>query len=627
MNSAARDRVFRLRADTFYVRKPDGVWLRNDAGACSVRGRQSYQLVDAVAKELDGVRTVDQICAGLTDPARNAVLTLITTLHTHGFLKEVTTGPESVPTELAELYGDVLGYLDHYLDEPVRTFIEARRRPVTCIGDGAALHAIAVALAELGLAAVRVVSPDPRISGVLAAAAERDASLHWRLAPGDEPGADGGRTDAVLLLATDGAQGDTLDGLAEIGHRAGALVGALAPLGDRMVATPLTSATDRWSFADLYRITGHRTPQAEPDTAGQDAGLPAVPVAMLAHQLAMRVLCALVGPPLPQDSVMTSVQQGTLTVLTHRPRRLVTDSVAAVLDAAPPVQAASLTARPDVPSSFDSAAMVAAQDAIVSTSASWIDPVFGPLLELEEEELAQLPLAGSRCRVLLPGRAAPAGVAEVRCYGLSGRETRNQSILLALELLAGAALERHEPAWRTRWQIGAGWTTTEALLRADLARLRRSRTDPEPAGQVLQRADLAESAGHRRRFLVGSLDDTAAGVPAIDISVRAGHTLAGIAACSGTGQRTRTAPARAAGLVASHAVDQVLLEVLVARSVPDTGGSDRVHVHAVLLSPGAGADGWTPAADGARDLSGLLPFLHGAASVVAVPLAGGPGAS
>ena len=63
------DRRFAIKADAFYVRHDDGVWLRNNLGSFMIRGGGSYQLIAALFARLDGRRSMAQICADLPGPA------------------------------------------------------------------------------------------------------------------------------------------------------------------------------------------------------------------------------------------------------------------------------------------------------------------------------------------------------------------------------------------------------------------------------------------------------------------------------------------------------------------------------------------------------------------------------
>lgn len=152
---------FAVKADAFFVRHDGGVWLRNDHGSFSIRGAGAYELVETVFANLDGQRSVADLCAGLPDAARQSVTRLLGTLSGNGFLKRIEHPVEHPPDWMRERYPAQLAFLDHHADRPVTRMNRMRARLVVCAGSGVALRALLGALAEFGVARLLVCSPDP----------------------------------------------------------------------------------------------------------------------------------------------------------------------------------------------------------------------------------------------------------------------------------------------------------------------------------------------------------------------------------------------------------------------------------------------------------------------------------
>ncbi|HEX4703844.1 MAG TPA: hypothetical protein VH352_17065, partial [Pseudonocardiaceae bacterium] len=188
MTGDVDSRRFRVRADAFYVRHGDGVWLRNNAGSFSIQGAGAYQLVDTLFANLDGTRTIDELTDGLPGPARSSVVRLVATLERNGFVKLAEYPAEPVPDWLRDRYPAHVAFLEHHADRPVTRMTRVRSQQVVCAGDGVALRAMLGALGEFGVAKVLVITTEAgadAVADVVARARTRDPELRWRVMVSD----------------------------------------------------------------------------------------------------------------------------------------------------------------------------------------------------------------------------------------------------------------------------------------------------------------------------------------------------------------------------------------------------------------------------------------------------------
>ncbi|MEU0443398.1 hypothetical protein ABZ202_27305 [Streptomyces sp. NPDC006186] len=605
----ALSRVYRLRADAFYVRQQDGVWLGNSTGSFSVRGQGAHDLVASLFAGLDGERTLHDLYGELPDRARRTVLGLVRAMLANGFLKEVAHPVEPVPGWMRERYATHLAFLEHHADRPVTRLQQVRIARVVCAGAGTALYAVLDALREFGIARLDVIpdgDDDPdAVRQVLKETAAADPGARWRLREpltgGPETLAGHPDTDGagLVLLAYDTVDAGALARAQHALWRRGP-VGVLARCGDFVTAlAPGRTTAYCWECV-------HRSIAARP--TGDTGGLaPAVaPAAIGALRLAQHAFALLAGVPVGGDKPLTTVEPLVPAVRAHAarrhprcphhepaaPRPLGGDGPGGAVPPADGVRPDDLV-RPDIPRSEDPPERVRASDRIVAACADLTDAVAGPLLALGEEDLPQLPLSASSCRVADPdGSADRPAVLDVVCRALSPREARNQAVLCAVEALAA----RVTGADARHGVVGAGWSLAEARLRARLhAALAR------PAG------DLHWTPAPERRppavgFLAGVLDTE--GVP---WSATAVEELPGgvVRAHVRTADGTVTA---GAGTDRERAVGHALLGA-VARLLPRPGDADAATAFLAPAVPTWAAALTGPAPGDEHEITGKLPFL------------------
>ncbi|BEL06121.1 hypothetical protein Q0Z83_043120 [Actinoplanes sichuanensis] len=585
---AGDDRRFAIKADAFYVRHDDGVWLRNNRGSFTIRGESAYPLVAALFSRLDGRRSVEQICADLPAPARRSVSGLLGTLHRNGFVKQLHHPPEQVPDWMRERYATHLAFLDHHGDRPVHRFQTVRSAPVVCAGQGTALRAAVGALAEFGFAAVTVVA-----AAADAAAVAPITGDGWQVvtAPDWTAVADlpHWRTAAYVLLAVDDADPARLAGLQVRMHTEGRSVAVLGRCGARVVALPGGTLQRCWECA-WRRLT--------PPVTGDAGDLPTalVPATIAALHLVQRAFAALAGITLADAETVASVEPLAPVVRVHtvhphpwcrhHPERR------------PPDAPDDEPVRPDLPFAEDDPALVAVSDRIVAATGEWTDRIAGPLLSVGEQEVDQLPLAGSCCRTSDPQATADDHTEQtLLCRAVSPREARNQVVLFTLEHLA------RQLSAADRVVYGAGWSVAEAEYRAALAAAYAA-----PPGDHRRLPPDSRDDRPLRLFLIETL--AAADRPWSETSLE--HLDSGFVRAR---VRTTGGPETVGvGLDERHAVDQALLHAV-------TPGTTVAH----LAPP---ADTWSAALTRIRRPhpapAPQPPFLAGHAHLAAVTLPGDP---
>ncbi|GAA3222700.1 hypothetical protein GCM10020256_30310 [Streptomyces thermocoprophilus] len=598
------------------------MWLGNSTGSFSVRGQGAHDLVASLFAGLDGERTLHDLYGELPDRARRTVLGLVRAMLANGFLKEVAHPVEPVPGWMRERYATHLAFLEHHADRPVTRLQQVRIARVVCAGAGTALYAVLDALREFGIARLDVIpdgDDDPdAVRQVLKETAAADPGARWRLREpltgGPETLAGHPDTDGagLVLLAY-----DTVDAgaLARAQHAlwrrgAGRRSRPVRGLRHRARARPyhrvLLGVRPSFDRRPPHRRHGRTRPGGR---ARRDRRAAARPARVRAagggaggrrqaadHRRASRPRGP--RPRRPPAPALPAPRAG-------RAPAAGGDGPGGAVPPADGVRPDDLV-RPDIPRSEDPPERVRASDRIVAACADLTDAVAGPLLALGEEDLPQLPLSASSCRVADPdGSADRPAVLDVVCRALSPREARNQAVLCAVEALAA----RVTGADARHGVVGAGWSLAEARLRARLhAALAR------PAG------DLHWTPAPERRppavgFLAGVLDTE--GVP---WSATAVEELPGgvVRAHVRTADGTVTA---GAGTDRERAVGHALLGA-VARLLPRPGDADAATAFLAPAVPTWAAALAGPAPGDEHEITGKLPFLGEPEAFMGEPEAG-----
>jgi len=622
--------TLKVRPDVFFVRSEDGVWLRNNVGSFFVKGRGSYELVRSLLLKLDGTRTVDDIFAGMVSEKRAALFEkLLKPLMSSGFIYEFRRPSSPVPAWIESRYQEHLAFLEQYVDQPVERLLQVRSEPVLCLGSGILLRAVTVALAELGFGRVQVLATDDD-SGVLRdlveGVARADEHSEWKLAlHGATASLDellsasaGMFPAAGIVLATDSTDHKAIDTAVAKLMRSDATVAVVARAGDVLLASQIMS-NDNSCWECLYRSV----------VSGEFVTPAPAPAALAAFQVVQRLFCRFAGPPVPEDRYYSTVDCRTLSVQAHQPRQheacLKHGSATlppVTLDA---VEVEQAPIRPDVPASHDPDELVAAQDRIVESSNELTDRVTGPFISIGEEDLIQLPLSASVCRIRglnnLPGQTE---IKSFECRALAPREARNQVVLFALEWLASAIAKlRAEHAGLVA--IGAGWSAGEATYRAwAAASLERLQSGIESDRLAATELPLTPA----RTFLLDRLAEHARG----SIEVKINNLPTGLtgAVVVANGETLGIG----VGIDELHAADHALMDAVSKLSVPST--CDLLGTAYPAPTSGSWHDILSRINDRATEhysvleIRDLLPFLAGRAWIVglapAQPAEGGAAA-
>lgn len=606
ISTQANARKFAVKPDAFFVRRDDGVWLRNNTGSFAICGAGAYELVESLFANLDGVRTVDDLCSELPQGARQSVARLVETLARNGFLRENSHPAEHVPEWMRERYPAHLAFLDQHADRPVSRLNRVRAQLVVCAGSGAALRALLGTAAEFGLARVLVLTPDEGMAGAVADAASHDPQFRWDLRVTDHGVA--GIADAPemagaaqVLLAADDTEPDALATAQQALRSRGLSVGVLGRCGDFVMATA-PSASDEWCWECLHRSV------ATPVT-GDARGLApaAAPLTLAALHLVQHVFAALAEVRLPEAKAVTSVEPLAPVVRMHSGRRHSGCGRHGHRSPATLVSRAELRGepvRPDIPGSRDPEDLVAVSDRIVVASTAWTDHVLGPLLGLDEGATSQLPVSASTCLVAGPNNTASAqNTTLFTCHAISPREARNQVVLNALEWLARGSSPDDAVVH------GAGWTSAEAWYRTLLA----ASAAIEPRSLSWQPVSRQRAAAHPvAGFLAEALAAERRGWVATAIErLPTGFVLA----------RVRTADFEVAcglGLDEDHAVRNALLRAVTAE-LPGQGVVATAHLAPPVETWSAAVEALTGPAE-LRDAAAGLDFLGTDAYVLAMPV-------
>ena len=474
VGSSSRYKIYKTRADAFFVATADGVWLSNNHGSFSLKGKSSYPLVKFIFSRLDGKQTVDAVCAGLEADKRRVIEQLIETLEQRGFLKHVPQPPEEVPLWAQQLYEDQINFIDQYADFPFARFMTFRQKRILCLGRGVALRGMIVALVESGAGHVEIRQLDPspedeaRLTQLVNAATERDPALqiHIRCESADIIAMHEilAEQPDCILFASDKACPTEIEDLCRQATQSNVVFGAASLIGDMLVASPLFGADSNVCWECMYRSLF--LPQPSEQAAARPLAL--APTALACYQLVHNLFCRYTDILQDGETRCTIVDCDTLVAKTHRifPHPLCS-SLSSRKSMPTQISLEQLRddepVRPDLPTPEDPTELVQMQDSIVTRTAHWTDKMTGPLLYVGEDTLSQIPLAASKC-VVRSVFHTPTSVDSYTlvCQGISARETRNQVVLLGLERLArDLAPQAVAPT-----SIGAGWSLYESVYRA-----------------------------------------------------------------------------------------------------------------------------------------------------------------
>lgn len=455
-----------LKDDVRFVECPDGAYVHSDYGACTLRGRQAYAWLTRLAPALTGRHTLAELTADLPGDRKAMVERLVGQLAEQRFVVDARQARPHGLTE-AELraYAEEIAFIGYALDSPEERFERVRNARLVLTGAGPLLEALAGACVGSGWRHVTVISPDPERVRRVADAARRDSAQEFRTLPfsRDLPT----NADVVLQVSEDPGE---LVTTARACEAAGIVLGQAlvgpAEVWISQVGRPSeTAAESGW-----LRLAG--LPAATPAPPGEDLMIGPVPT-VVAAILALACFSRVTGLDQGPERELVRVDLRSLDTLTHRflahpraataaPRPQVLGSVEELTEAlaplkaaapahaatraqeSPPAQQGSLAhdavpardvASADAGSAVAEKAVAAVEaDELLALISELVDPRLGVLGLLDEQALAQSPLAVCRAVVSDPFGVQPgwAPARQAFGWGPDQRTARLRCLLAAL---------------------------------------------------------------------------------------------------------------------------------------------------------------------------------------------------
>jgi bacteriocin biosynthesis cyclodehydratase domain-containing protein len=249
----------RLRQDTAFLQGPDRTYVRNANTAIVLKGTSAYRWLVAIGRQLDGERTVADLCGGLSAPQRETVTQLVSSLVDNGFAMVTAEEPVALDAPTGVAFASQIAFLDHHTDRPASRFAQFRYSRVLLLGGGPALTAAGRALLRNGLAELSVTAHVPELDAEVARLREHGVAAATRIVPGGAEAVAG--YDAVAFCGLD----DDLSAAFDLNERCVQAGVPLIPLVlvDRLaVVGPLVRKEGPCWLCGLLRLTATIDPRA-----------------------------------------------------------------------------------------------------------------------------------------------------------------------------------------------------------------------------------------------------------------------------------------------------------------------------------------------------------------------------
>jgi hypothetical protein len=432
-----------LRDHVWYVEAPGGAYVHGLAGACTLTGAHTFELLTRLAPHLTGEHTLDDLVAGLAGPQQAAVREMVGALAEQQFVVDAAAAddrPHALDADELRTYAAEIAFIRFGLDSAEWRFQQLREARIGVLGNGPVLAELLRAGLWSGWRRTRVIAPAAEVETLRAVATRRDDRQEVQVEAARGPlGAwvpelvrD---ADVVLQVSSDVSRTELITVGREC-HRAGTPVGQV--LVDRAeawlvpVGPPATTAPEL-----CWRRLAPVPPTADDWLLGPVPGLVAAQLALScsSHLTGLDTLPAPDRPP--GVPVLIGTDLRTLVTRTHRvpvhPRAEARDRPRATpLEevGGPPVDGAELLER----------------------AAQLVDARTGLLRLLAEDELTQVPLAVCRARVSDPDGVLPAWAPSPTVHGWGAdRQAARMRALLAGLAVYGTLTVPREPG--DRWGI------------------------------------------------------------------------------------------------------------------------------------------------------------------------------
>ncbi len=475
----------KLREDAYYVATSDGVYILTPQGEVVMTGRSIFGWVDRLAPYLDGQHTLAELTAALPAGRKQMTERVISALRDRGVVVETGEDADqvySLTSDERRLYSREIAFLGYSGSSGERSFQAYRDSVIVLAGAGRLLADTVRAALDSGSRTLRVAlaGADPADLIVLADC-ERRARQHdprqriIRSAadPADEDRLSDLVTGAgIVVYASDRADVDQARALDRLCSRAGVPFVAAVLDGDHAWLGPFgptTSGRPGWMSAwrRLLALEGDEAGRVRPDGAGRlgpgFAGDGAAEDDPAGNGLAGN---GLAGDGRAGDggdgraAALGDPRAGAaLTVVANQLIREVMRQLSGTATSAEPTRMTRVDLRslnrknhPFLPHPFslaatrqDRAGLAAAVDRLregerlepeefSGRMTACLEPRFGVLSKVTEQDFAQVPLAVAQVRVSDPVRLLDPGgpLPVVTGAGLSLAEARRAAVLRAL---------------------------------------------------------------------------------------------------------------------------------------------------------------------------------------------------
>jgi hypothetical protein len=459
-----------LKPDVYFVEIDEGIWLRSNNGSFTMKGRGIYKFVSGLLKTLINTTPLEDLKLNI-DPKHEGLLSqCINVLVERQFISITDKLDDTLPKDEQERYREQIAYLQYSLEQPVKAFKRIQQAEVDCIGSGEALSSTLTALAENGFQRIRVLADlTHRQQELISALQDTSSHSNWNCLPVDQlflldPTTSNQDRAKVGILVLDDKNSRRVQEIDALASRYDLLL-VVATVGNYSCATHI-SINNKISWLDIFERLNNESSSYSSRVAMGTAAL-----------VVVKDLIDYLSGIDKKDTVnLYTINNLTLSINQHRLCKLV-DSQAlnqlgelkfnGQLNCSPNCN----IFRPNIPSSMDTEKIIGMQNQLVAKMDSLIDEEIGPIKYIGESELIQLPLSGSKITYLKQELATESEIRHL-CQqtlvvrGLSPRESRNQTLLFAVEDMLESVCARDVTKVTA---IGAGWNVEEAIYRAILS--------------------------------------------------------------------------------------------------------------------------------------------------------------
>jgi hypothetical protein len=142
----------KLLASVYFVPTPEGIVFRSGSDVLALQGGHLYAWFERLVPQLDGRRTLDAICARLSDAQRAMVVSLLEPLIARGFVRDCADDePDDLSDDERGWYASQLALVEARAGSPGFRFQRCREASVLVVGTGEAPLSILRAGLENGL--------------------------------------------------------------------------------------------------------------------------------------------------------------------------------------------------------------------------------------------------------------------------------------------------------------------------------------------------------------------------------------------------------------------------------------------------------------------------------------------